>query len=316
MSEVLKTKESKNFLKEFLKSSKVRSTMINIFWKVFHEIISKWNSSLEETSKAYLERNNINLKIKWENELEKFKKGDRWLIIATHSSWNFADYLPIFAELWDEILKKSVFYTGAYNKKMNEVEFPDYTFRAATLEKKEDVKKLIKNIENDIEKVSREWWYIFIIPAWESTEQKAEFKSIFKRFVDKLDDNISVLTSRVIHEWNPNYINILRWKWFETELVFKNMKVSNFKWRNWKEMREVYNENLRTDKEIKIKNEKEKIEAKRKKEKLEKQMNIAYFEYLLWKKDESFFNSLTDTQKIELEKRIEYIDEAEKNEWE
>ena len=235
----------------------IRKTIINTWWKILHSLIWWWKS-LEETAKQYIKKLWIEIKIDDDskNNLNEFKNSDKWLIISNHESWVFSDYLPIFAELWDEILKKSIFYTWAYNLEMNKKEFPDYNFRAATLTKREDVRELKENIKNDIAKIKEEWWYIFLIPSWENTEYWWEFKGIFQKMIKSLDHDFPILASKIEHQnWKWSYSEI--WKYilknfsnkianiiWESDkldtLSFKLVKSWLFKWENWDTMKRLY----------------------------------------------------------------------------
>ena len=245
--------QSESFEKVWEKLSKLwfntRSAIVSTIWKAMHLIISKWNKSLEETSNKYLENIWVESYInhKSRNELDEFKWNEKWLIISSHKSGNFADYLPIFAKLWDDILKKTIFYTWKYNLEMNRREFPDYNFQPATSGNITDSKKILENLEINIKKIENEWWYIFIMPSWANIDNNWEFKGIFKRIMNWLWDEFPILANNIEHNWNWTYPEIwksLIWLWDsnkKTKIDFKNATSSDFKDKNGEEMREFYN---------------------------------------------------------------------------
>lgn len=250
MSEI--QKESYEYEKVWEKLSKswinIRSAIISTLWKVLHIVISNSNKSLEETSKKYLEKTWIKTYVDKESfyQLENFKQSDRWVIITTHKSWVFSDYLPIFAKLWDEILKKSIFYTWEYNLNMNKREFPDYEFRATSSQNIKSTKAIIEKLYQDIKNIKNNWGYIFIIPSLANIEENWEFKWIFKRIVKELPEYFPVLNSNVEHDWQWSYSEIwkgLIWLWKDklTKINFANSSINRFKEKNWKEMRDYYN---------------------------------------------------------------------------
>lgn len=236
-------------------SHNIRSTVISISWKVFHIILSWWDKSLEKTSKLYVEKTNTNISIDncSNKAIENLKRLWKWIIISNHKSGNFSDYLPLFATLGDDILKKSIFYTGAYNLAMNKREFPEYEFRAATLKNRKDIIRLMKQIKNDIEKINDIWWYIFIIPSWEGTSDDTEFKAIFQKMIKWSDDNMPVLANYVKHNYSRWYKQIAESiiRWINSNITIssqlqsvKNWKDSNWKAMKWYKMREKYNKDF------------------------------------------------------------------------
>lgn len=226
----------------------LRSSIISVAWKAFHILLSWSDESLEKTSKWYLNKTNTSVDIDIESitSILDFKNLWKWIIISNHVSWVFSDYLPLFSILWDEILKKCIFYTWAYNLSMNKREFPEYEFRAATLKTRNDVFGLEKYLNEDIQKVNNEWWYIFIIPSWNSTSNWTDFKAIFQRLIKWSSDNLPILVNHVEHDWDIWYKEIATklftgLDWVTTRI---NSQISYaWEWKNlkWKEMREKYN---------------------------------------------------------------------------
>lgn len=236
-------------------SEEARSLLISTLWKTLHILFSWWNKNLKDTSEGYLNKTWTKVEIDDEskNAINEFWKLGKWIIISEHKSWVFSDYLPLFSELPDDILKKSIFYTWSYNLSMNKREFPGYEFRPATLKNKKDkheIDNLKKQIEEDIKKVKEKWWYIFIIPSWANTNKNAEFQAIFQRFIKLSDNDLPILENHITHSSSKWYKEI--WKsiitknWWITKISSTLWKASdwideNWKVMNWRQMREKYN---------------------------------------------------------------------------
>lgn len=232
-----------------------RKAMISTTWAILHILFSWWDPSLDWTANKYLMSTWIKTIIDEEsrNNISKFHELWKWIIISEHKSFNFSDYLPIFAELWDKILEKCVFYTWDWNLAMNQREFSNYQFRSATLKEnstKEDKDNLKKQVQKDIEKVKREWWYIFIIPSWDDSKELSNFKSLFREMIKNSDDDLSVLVNHIQHK-TQDWENINVWykdiwksmltkKLWEFEISSQMTKASQWKDKKWNESREFY----------------------------------------------------------------------------
>lgn len=237
-------------------SHDLRSAVISIAWKVFHVLFSWWDKSLEKTSKGYMKKTHttINVDDNSTRTIEELKESWKGIIISNHKSGVFSDYLPLFATLWDDVLNKSIFYTGSYNLTMNQREFPEYEFRPATLRTREDVIKLKDQIKNDVEKINSNWWYIFIIPSWANTSEDAEFQAIFQRMIKQAADDLPVLVSHIEHDSSRWYKQIAEsmMKWVKSETTItsklqsaKDWKNDNWKAMKWDEMRAKYNKDTK-----------------------------------------------------------------------
>jgi len=230
----------------------LRSSIISVVWRVLH-ILLKMNNNLSTTSSNYLELAKIwgGIDQKSMQNIEEFSQEEKGIIISNHESWVFSDYLPLFAKLWEEIMKKSIFYTWAYNLSMNKREFPDYQFRSATLTKREDVIILKQQIVEDINNIKKNGGFIFIMPSWASTDSNAEFQSIFRRMVELIDGDTKILVNQVHHNsdlwywWMIKSIltNSMRIQVEELKTTIKSEISSSeeWKWLNGQEMRNRYN---------------------------------------------------------------------------
>lgn len=246
--------------------------------KIAHFMFWKFSSSLEDVSIDFLK--NTNTLCEYNDnispiEISDFIKWWKWLIISNHSSITFADYLPLFARLWDEVLKKCVFFNWYKVIKANSKEFKDYVLRATNSVKsynkspewKQDInsinpnfswtKKILETIDLDISRItSNEWWYVFLIPMWEWDEWN--FKWIFKRFIKWLPSDFPVLVANTYHEnprsyweimknyflskvntiiWDTDYLN-------KTTITARNATAWEFKWLDWEEQKQKYYEIL------------------------------------------------------------------------
>lgn len=219
----------------------IRSGIISVAWKLFHILFGN-DRSLEKTGEQYLKKTGTQLILdehsKWDIEaLKNFGKG---IIIANHPSGVFSDYLPLLSALGDDILKKTIFYTGRRNLKMNQKEFPNYDFRAATNLGKNGLEILKK----DIEKVNSTWWFLFIIPSGADTSQEAPFQGIFKRIIAYSEEKLPVLTCKVEHDSPKGYPQIAK-AYLSKSGGISKVKTSMTKVKDWenknkKEMGEFY----------------------------------------------------------------------------
>ncbi len=186
---------------------KLRSNIISIAWKLFHNLFGN-KPSLEETAKKYFKKTGTKLTLSSQSKdkIDELKKQGKGIIISNHPSGVFSDYLPVFASLGDEILKKSIFYTGSWNLKMNQTEFPDYTFRAAN-----NLGRIgLTQLQEDIKKVNEEGGFLFIIPSWADTSENRTFKGIFKRIITNSENNLPVLSCKVRHNWKKWYLQLAK----------------------------------------------------------------------------------------------------------
>lgn len=233
--------------KDEYSADKAREKKIVVAGKLFHLLFSGWNKSLEKTALWYIKKTGTKLVIDDNSKLaiNNLELEGKWIIIATHISGVFSDYLPLYAVLWDTILKKSIFYTWSHSIAMNKREFPDYQFRWATPRSLKETKEMMKQLKLDIDKINQEWWYLFIIPSGANTSDDAEFQWIFKKMIANSNDDLPVLVNHLVHTTDRWYKNIAK------SLIFKNAWDCNitsqityaldWKGLNWKESREKYN---------------------------------------------------------------------------
>jgi hypothetical protein len=192
-----------------LKNPKIRALLISIAWRVFHHLYGKRHATwvnfllsprdmrLAVTAKNFLISSCIQVN-KWDNvtiDIEKLKNAWKGFIIWTHATWIFIDYLPLFTQLGDDVLKKCIFYTGEYNLTMNQREFPDYQFRAVPEWRQTWLAKWFRErLKEDIQKVKENGWYIFLMPAGGGRDYGQDFKAIFSRLIAGLDDDFPALS--------------------------------------------------------------------------------------------------------------------------
>lgn len=235
----------------------MRSAAISVAGKVFHLLLSWGHASLAETAHRYIQKTHtaIHLDARSDQAIQDLKNLWKGIIIWNHQSGVFSDYLPLFAMLWDEILKKTIFYTGAYSVAMNQREFPAYTFRPATLRTRKDVLQLKTHIEDDMQKIDNTGWYIFIIPSWSNTSEDAEFQAVFQRMITHASDRLPILVSYVTHNtmrWYAQIVeSVIRGTTSEAQIVAKLQVAKDWKDHNgkaikWDEMRKKYHTDMDT----------------------------------------------------------------------
>lgn len=128
-----------------------------------------------------------------------------------HDSGIFADYLPAFEALGESILKKCIFYTHWASLEMNRKRYPGYQFRCADdAPNFTDKRSLIEQMKMDINQVTKNGGYIFLMPAGAGadTGEKA-FQALFTHMVQALPDNVPVFSLQVRHEGPVSYQDML-----------------------------------------------------------------------------------------------------------
>ena len=184
------------------------------------------------------------------NEITKFIES-WWVIISHHWNWNFSDYLPIFYILWDDALKKCIFYTAPHNLKMNKSLFPNYEFLwlkwwkklKYTLNKNaRNINDILDENTNDTQKNDKK--FLFMFPSWWNPDEK-KFKWAFRVTIEQLNQNINILCLSVDYPENMSYKNICSRLLHHEDIInvhitAKVAKCNEFKWMNWNNMRTVY----------------------------------------------------------------------------
>lgn len=225
----------------------IKTKVITIGWKILHILLANWEQKLEAVSNTYLEKTWTKLVIdkQAEEEIEKLREYEKWIIILNHSSSIFSDYLPLFAILKEPILKKILIYTWSYNLEMNKKEFLNYEFRSWTIKERRDIIELKKQIKEDVENIENNGWYIFIIPSWSNINIDADFWGIFLKMIKWINPETPVLVNHVEHEWDKQYLqiakNLITKKWWESRIKTKLTFARDWKWKTWKESRRFYN---------------------------------------------------------------------------
>ncbi len=220
----------------------MRKTIISTAWKVFH-ILLHWKNNLFQTAENFSKNYNINIDDLSKKSIEVLRDQRKWVIISNHQNMNFSDYLPLFEQLGEEILEKTIFYTAEWNLDMNNSIFKNNEFRQATFKNISDWKNIIYELQNDLERIQNEWGYIFIIPTWASKEEK--FQWIFRRIVQK-DTDLPLLYSKVETEQNLWYKKIIQDMYSkdtsQINITTRFWKTSDLQQISWEEMFTYYDE--------------------------------------------------------------------------
>lgn len=128
-----------------------------------------------------------------------------------HHSGIFADYLPVFKILGEEILQKCIFYTHWANLKMNQELYPMYQFRCADgTTNYADNKELVRQLKADIAQITTDGGYLFLMPAGAGADNgQKPFRALFPHMVRALPDTIPVLSLQVDHAGPVSYRDML-----------------------------------------------------------------------------------------------------------
>lgn len=138
---------------------------------------------------------------------------------------------------------------------MNEKEFPQYTFRPATIRTRKDVKQMKEQLTKDIETIEKDGGYIFIIPAGTNLDENAEFLSLFRRIIQGLASETIVLANKVHHTTPQGYREIAEELLRTgigakvtavTQITSKLSRVGDWKAMDGKSMRRHYNDLFET----------------------------------------------------------------------
>ena len=156
-------------------------------------------------------------------DIEELKKQGRWIIIGNHHSSKFPDYLPMFWYLWDDILEKTLFFTGPYNLEMNRREFPGYEFVAAVESGREEMHELMETVKLKLKKMKDQWGYIFLLPAgpWEDSGNKP-FQALFGQILRWLCSGEDTQMVREIFQL-----------WHFTLSIAKDFRMLKFSWKDF-----------------------------------------------------------------------------------
>lgn len=146
---------------------------------------------------------------KSEEQRETFKQMDGWLVIANHQSGNFSDILPIFAFLGEDQVKKMMLYVIGRTEWMYGDLFPNNVCKSATMESRDDLPILLKNIETWVEHINNSG-NVFLIPSWSVLWGSIPFGAVFHRVVENLDPGTAILVNHI--EWNQDtwYLSIAK----------------------------------------------------------------------------------------------------------
>ncbi len=178
--------------------------------------------------------------------IEALKAEWKWVIILNHASWIFADYLPIFWYIGDDILSETTIYTAGFNLAMNQAEFPDYDFRSVDPTTHRKKKQFLTELWARCIEIEREWGYIFIVPAWPGRDDgNKPFLAAFNHIVSGISPNTPVLALHISHDTNVSYSKILLARFwvsnFKTSIASELNTASEWQNSPKKHRRDFYN---------------------------------------------------------------------------
>lgn len=225
-----------------------REIAIRIWWRAFH-LLYGGNKSLAETGKSYRsgwrnqgESGGIEIvdRDQLTSQIDALRKSWKWVIIFNHDSGIFADYLPHFWLLWDDILKNAVIYTADFNLPMNTAEFPGYDFRVANPQNLEGRKRLLEELKNIGDK------YVIILPAWPGKDPgNKPFQALFSHILKATHPDARVLAFHTKHSipiWYEDLVMRRLWGGkFLTTIQSSLTSVSQWPKKWWVEQRSFYN---------------------------------------------------------------------------
>lgn len=164
------------------------SKIIEVWWRVFALVYGS-EKKLGKLGVRYMRNGQkrwpiqgivISDQIRLQEDIKRLKQAWKWVIIWNHHSSKFPDYLPVFWCVWDDILQKTLFFTGPYNLEMNRKLFPDYQFEPAVERGKNEMHKLNLVLKGKLQEMKDKWGYIFLLPAWPGVDSGDKpFQALF-----------------------------------------------------------------------------------------------------------------------------------------
>lgn len=243
--------QGKRYLEAWIE--RVRPTLIRVWWAVFHAMYG-WDKRLGVTWVTYMGNGEKRWKhvhmnvdeVALRRDILALKDAWKWIIILNHASWIFADYLPAFWYLGDDILSETTLYTAGFNLPMNQSEFPEYDFREAnptTIKKK---KQLLYELWARILEIEWQGWYLFIVPAWIGKDDgNKPFLPAFNHILWNISPDTPVLSFRTSYDSPVSYGKILlarRWlAEFQTTLESRMSRALDWQSVDKDKRREYYN---------------------------------------------------------------------------
>ncbi|MDR0860958.1 MAG: hypothetical protein LBO09_08585 [Candidatus Peribacteria bacterium] len=179
---------------------KGRALIISAVGKLFHTLIDRKSTNLEEISKTYIEKTKVKITIDETSKqaIQKFKQEGRGIIMSNHKAINFNDYLPVIAEVGNP----DIVYTASHNFAMNRREFPDTKFRPVNLGKTSYKKAKITNdvAQQDIDTIAHKG-YVYLLPSGEDNKPEATFKGLSKKFIKDSPADLPILIIHIDHNY-------------------------------------------------------------------------------------------------------------------
>lgn len=196
----------------------IRPVLIQVWWAVFHTLLGGdpklWITGVRYMRKKQRRWENVRVEKRDPEKLAQhiaaLKEHGKWIIIMNHHSGNFADYLPVFGFLGDDILEETTFFTGGYNLPMNTKEFPQYQFQRWDPLGWVEAKDFLKKIWWITVEKERDGGYIFLIPAWAGRDDGTKpFGAAFHHIIRDLSWDTPILAFHVEHDQEVGYGKIL-----------------------------------------------------------------------------------------------------------
>lgn len=228
-------------------------TLIRFGWAVFHALYGGdrrlWVTGITYMGNGNKRGKHMNMHVdekSLNDDIFALKDAWRWIIILNHASWIFADYLPTFWFLGDDLLREATIYTAGFNLPMNEQEFPDYDFRRVNPKSIKDKKTFLTGLWERILEIEWWGWYLFIVPAWPGKDEgNKPFLAAFNHIVSQISSDTPILALRTTFDSDVTYGKILLARsWLatiDTTLESKITKASEWKWVPKQLRREYYN---------------------------------------------------------------------------
>ncbi len=248
-------------LEKFNLSKYIESQKVNLGGPLLHKLV--WWEKLSDFFSDFKDTLNIKPKIdkeSFENINNFVENNNSWIIIWNHPNNNFMDVIPILAELPEEILRKTTFFSVKHTAPMFQNEFwENYDFQAATYDNISEAREWLKILKEKIEEVKNWKRFIFIIPWWVEEEgDYRKFKWIFSRIIEDLDNDKKILANFIDYDEKISYLDIYKrvflWKvdkilWKDSSLdeispriSSKIVEVGNFYWKSGEDSWKYYNE--------------------------------------------------------------------------
>lgn len=227
---------------------KMREMALNVWWRVFHILISWWNQNLHQTVQSYVKKTGSIIRLSDDSRqaIESFVAWWKGAIFLHHSiNCNFTDAIPMISLLWEETMQKTCIYTGTRNEDMYKNAFPHQQFSPVTMRTRDDASTIKNTIRTDLEDIQQQWWYVMVFASGVGSDWDSPHKAVAHQIIKNVPDDFPVLVCDIVFEKPVGYVDslkhMIRKDGPRIDVSVASTHASGFRWKTGQEMREYAN---------------------------------------------------------------------------